>query len=95
MLSVATAASGPSGTRNWTATAWYGGSSGWVSSTIAATAAATTSPAHQRQRGEGSDPVGVSSSTNPSRVDSTTQLSFTYTAAQAAPGSDPGRASSP
>ena len=41
------------------------------------TAAATTSLAHQRQRGEGSDPVGVSSSTNPSRVDSTTQLSST------------------
>ena len=74
---VATAASGPSGTRKRAATAWYGGSSGWVSSTTAATAAATTSPAHQRQRGEGSDPVGVSRSTNPSRVESTTQLSFT------------------
>ena len=51
--------------------------------------------AHHRQRGEGSDPVGVSSRTKPIKAESGTQLASAYTAAQRAAGSDPGRASSP
>jgi hypothetical protein len=44
------------------------GSSGWGSSVTATakmTGAAPATLAHHRQRGEGSDPVGVSSSTKP------------------------------
>jgi hypothetical protein len=58
-------------------TPWYGGSRGAVRTVTATTAATPTSRAHQRQPGEGSDPVGVSRSTKPSRVDSRTQLEST------------------
>jgi hypothetical protein len=40
--------------------------SGWTTEVTATTAGATAaSLAHQRQRGDGSEPVGVSSSTKP------------------------------
>jgi hypothetical protein len=93
---LATAANGPSRTGNGP------GSTAWVRRVQRRGAEGQRhdrrghdQPAHHRQWGDGSRPVGVSSSTNPSRVDSTTQLESTYMAAQRAPGSDPGRASSP
>ena len=73
----ATAASGPLWNRRGTATASYGGSSGFAWRVTDSTDATTTSQAHQRQRGDGGDPVGVSSRTNPSRADSTPQLTST------------------
>jgi hypothetical protein len=39
-----------------------------VSATRNSTGAAAASLAHQRQRGEGSDPLGVSSSTKPTQA---------------------------
>jgi len=50
------------------ATAWYRGSndpSASVTTSSKLTGAAPVTQAHQRQRGEGSDPVGVSSRTKP------------------------------
>src|SRR6266508_800032 len=52
-------------------TAWYRGSNGppaSVTTTSKTTGAATMILAHQRQRGDGSDPVGVSSRTKPSKA---------------------------
>jgi hypothetical protein len=75
--SLATAASGPLWNSSGMATASYGGSSGFAWRVTDTTDAVTTSPTHQRQRGDGGDPVGVRSRTNPSRVDSTPQLTST------------------
>jgi hypothetical protein len=52
-------------------TAWYrgcGGSGASVTTTSKTTGAATMILAHQPQRGEGSDPVGVSSRMKPSKA---------------------------
>jgi hypothetical protein len=45
--------------------AWSSGSGVRVSATRYTTGAAAAALAHQRQRGDGSDPVGVNSSTKP------------------------------
>jgi hypothetical protein len=45
------------------------------------TGAAAATRAHRRQRGDGSDPVGVSSSTKPIRAGQTTKVLESYTAA--------------
>jgi hypothetical protein len=59
------------------------------------TAAAAVTRAHQRQRGDGSDPVGVSSRTKPMQAANRMKLASPYTATYAAAGTAPGRASSP
>jgi hypothetical protein len=74
------------------------GSSGSGSSSIAATnatGAAAAILAHQRQRREGSDPVGVSSSTKLTHVAPTARVAGLYSATSPAAGSAPGRACSP
>jgi hypothetical protein len=63
---------------------WNGGSKGWGPSTHASThpTSATTRPlAHHRQRGEGSDPVGVSSGMKPRQRGSRMKLACANTAA--------------
>ncbi len=57
--------------------------------------AAAASLAHQRQRGEGSDPVGVSSRTKPTQASPTNRVPGLKTATHRAAGSAPGRATSP
>ena len=70
-MSAATAATNrPAGTATASGfpTSGCSGNSGWGSTadnTTSNTGAATATLAHHRQRGEGSDPVGVSSSTKP------------------------------
>jgi hypothetical protein len=63
--------------------------------TMATSVAAAVAQAHQRQRGEGSDPVGVSSRMNPRQATMGMPPCCSYTATQSAAGSEPGRASSP
>jgi hypothetical protein len=58
-------------------------------------AAATVTRAHQRQRGEGSDPVGVSSSTKLTAVCAMTMVTGQDLVTAPAAGRAPGRARSP
>src|SRR6266536_4266105 len=60
---------------------------------VTSTAAATH--AHQCHRGEGSDPVGVSSRTKPINANAETTVAGSDLATEFAAGSTPGRASSP
>jgi hypothetical protein len=67
---------------------------------MAALSSSSTGPAaailaHRRQRGEGSDPVGVSSSTNPASEIQIRKIPKETPARYRAPGSDPGRTTSP
>ena len=69
----ATASSSPVGTATASGfpTSGCSGNSGWGSTaanTTSNTGAATATLAHQRQRGEGSDPVGVSSRMKPTQA---------------------------
>ena len=59
------------------------------------TGAAAATHAHQRQRGEGSDPVGVSSRTKPTQANAVTTVAGMYRATKLAAGSARGRTSSP
>jgi hypothetical protein len=59
------------------------------------TGTTTAARAHHRQRGEGSDPVGVSSRTKPSRARAGTMMAGRYRLTSAAAGTAPGLASSP
>jgi hypothetical protein len=55
----------------------YSGASGpgWTANpTIVSTGAAAATLAHQRQRGDGSDPVGVSGSTKPAHDSATKKV---------------------
>ena len=58
-------------------------------------AAAATSRAHQRQRGDGNVPVGVSSRTKPTIAGWARTPAACTPTSQAAPGTAPGRATSP
>jgi hypothetical protein len=58
-------------------------------------AAATVTLAHQRQRGEGSDPVGVSSSTKLIAVCAKTTVAGQYRTTACVAGRAPGRANNP
>jgi hypothetical protein len=66
-----------------------------MTATTLTTGAAAAALAHQRQRGEGSDPVGVSSSTKPRAARAMTTVAGRYRATERAAGSAPGRASRP
>jgi len=86
------------GTPSGLSTPVAAGSSGSGSSSIAATnttGAAAATLAHQRQRGEGSDPVGVNSNTKPTQAAPIARVAGLYSATSPAPGSAPGRACSP
>jgi hypothetical protein len=78
---------------------WYSGASGsgcTAAASTATTGAAAATLAHHRQRGDGSDPVGVSSSANPAHDTQTSvKLRTEKPTRWRAPGSDPGRTSSP
>jgi hypothetical protein len=63
--------------------------------TVNATGAAAASQAHQRQCGDGSDPVGVSSRMKPTIPSPGMKLTEESIAIAPAPGSEPGSASSP
>ena len=51
---------------------------------------AAVTPAHQRQRGDGSAPVGVSSSTRPLQVIAVTMVAGMHRATKPAAGAAPG-----
>jgi hypothetical protein len=80
------------------ATDWYSGPSGCGSSVTVSrttTGAAVATLAHQRQRGEGSLPVGVNSRMKPMQVIEIARRAGPYSATYRAAGSAPGRIRSP
>src|SRR4029450_8031309 len=72
------------------------GSGCTTDATTTSTGAAAAALAHQRPRGDGRDPVGVSSSTNPAQASQmTVKLKMANPTRYSAAGSDPGRTTSP
>jgi hypothetical protein len=66
-----------------------------VAATTRKTGVATRTLASQRQRGDGGDPVGVTSRSRPIEVIAVKPMAEKYSATHRAPGSAPGRTSSP
>ncbi len=71
---------------------WSPGLGASVTTSSRATGVATMALAHQRQRGEGSVPVGVSSRTKPMQANAATTVAGMYRATRLAAGGAPGLA---